>query len=93
MIAILPCPFCSWSDVEVCEVEPGRVAIDCPECECIGPFADTPEKAAELWNAPQLKLRQSLQHDALMTEQVLRHERKIEKLLTDKYALMARHNV
>lgn len=91
-IVILPCPFCTWHDVEVCEVEPGRIAIDCPECQAIGPFADTTEKAVDLWNAPQLRLRQVLQHDAIVTEQVQRHERKIEKLLADKYALMRASN-
>jgi len=90
-IAILPCPFCGHHDVEICEVEPGRIAIDCPECECIGPFADSVEQAAELWNAPHLTLRQVLRHDALMTEQVLDREKMIEKLLADKYALMRTH--
>lgn len=51
---IKPCPFCSHVDVEICEVEPGRIAIDCPECECIGPFADTVEEAVDLWNVPTL---------------------------------------
>jgi Lar family restriction alleviation protein len=53
-LIIKPCPFCGYADVEICEVEPGRIAIDCPECETIGPFADTPEDAAELWNIPAL---------------------------------------
>lgn len=54
-IAILPCPFCDYADVEICEVEPGRVAIDCPDCECIGPFADSVEEAAAKWNRPHEK--------------------------------------
>lgn len=90
MIEILPCPFCGYRDVEICEVEPGRIAIDCPDCECIGPFADSVEEAAKLWNAPQLTLQRVLRHDALMTELVLRHERRIEQLLQDKYALMVK---
>ena len=88
MIEILPCPFCGYRYGKICEVEPGRIAIDCPDCECIGPFADSVEEAAEWWNTPHLTMRQVLRHDALMTEHVLSHEKKIEKLLADKYALM-----
>lgn len=88
MIDILPCPFCGHDDVEICEVEPGRIAIDCPECQCIGPFADALEDAAALWNAPTRERRILAAHDAIVTAQVLAHERKIEKLLADKYALM-----
>ena len=46
----LSCPFCDEFDVEYCEVEPGTFAIDCPSCQCIGPFADTAEGAAIAWN-------------------------------------------
>ncbi len=52
MTTIMPCPFCRHDDVEICEVEPGRIAIDCPECECIGPFADSVDEAIAKWNAP-----------------------------------------
>lgn len=55
IIEIKPCPFCDYADVEVCEVEPGRYAIDCPDCECIGPFSDSVEGAIEKWNAPHNK--------------------------------------
>lgn len=51
-IDIKPCPFCDHADVEICEVQPGTIAIDCPECECIGPFASTVEAAVEKWNRP-----------------------------------------
>jgi hypothetical protein len=46
----LSCPFCDEIDVEYCEVYPGQIAIDCPSCQCIGPFADTPEGAVIAWN-------------------------------------------
>lgn len=49
---IMPCPFCDNEDVEVCEVELGTFAIDCPECQCLGPFADDIETAILRWNAP-----------------------------------------
>jgi hypothetical protein len=51
-VAIRNCPFCDHADVEVNEIEPGRFAIDCPDCECIGPFADTVDLAIRLWNTP-----------------------------------------
>ncbi len=53
-LIIKPCPFCGHEDVEICEVEPGTIAIDCPECQAIGPFADTVEAAIDLWNVPAL---------------------------------------
>jgi hypothetical protein len=46
----LACPFCDEFDVEYCEVEPGTFAIDCPSCQCIGPFSDTAEGAVIAWN-------------------------------------------
>lgn len=51
-IDIKPCPFCDFVDVEICEIQPGTIAIDCPECEAIGPFAETVEAAAAKWNRP-----------------------------------------
>lgn len=47
-----PCPFCGHDDIEINEIEPGRCAIDCPECECIGPFSDSVKGAIEAWNKP-----------------------------------------
>lgn len=79
-ITINPCPFCGYHDVEICEVEPGRIAIDCPDCECIGPFADTAEGAAALWNEPYLKRRQTEIRASILCEQCLSLERRIEKL-------------
>ena len=70
------CPFCDHDDVEINEIEPGRYAIDCPECECIGPFADDVDTAIRLWNSPLRaadKLRLSV-----MTERVQELERQIE---------------
>ena len=49
-IVVNDCPFCGWHDVEIDEIEPGRYAVDCPECECIGPFADTQLGAIDAWN-------------------------------------------
>lgn len=50
VITVQPCPFCGWHDVEIDEIEPGRFAVDCPECEAIGPFADTQLDAIDAWN-------------------------------------------
>ena len=85
---ILPCPFCNHEDVEIGEVEPGTIAVDCPECQCIGPFADTVDGAIVLWNRPTSDLRRLIRHDSLMTESVLAYEKRIEQLLADKYSLM-----
>jgi hypothetical protein len=52
MITVNPCPFCGHDDVEFSEVEPGTYAVDCPECQCIGPFADTTDEARLKWNKP-----------------------------------------
>lgn len=79
-ITIHPCPFCGWHDVEICEVEPGRIAIDCPECECIGPFADSVDDAAAKWNKPSDDRRQIELHDSIITEQCIALERRIEDL-------------
>lgn len=54
-IVIESCPFCGWHDVELGEIEPGRFAVDCPECECIGPFADDINAAIARWNAAHEK--------------------------------------
>lgn len=56
-----PCPFCGHDDIEINEIEPGRFAIDCPECECIGPFNDSVKGAIEAWNMP------AEQRDELLT--------------------------
>lgn len=40
MTEIHNCPFCGYGQVELDEIEPGRYAINCPDCECIGPFSD-----------------------------------------------------
>jgi Lar family restriction alleviation protein len=47
---ILPCPFCGWHDVEIGEISPGEYAVDCPDCQCIGPFGETMTQAIEIWN-------------------------------------------
>jgi Lar family restriction alleviation protein len=47
---ILQCPFCGYDDVEIMEIQPGRWSIDCPDCECIGPFADSVDEAIANWN-------------------------------------------
>lgn len=50
MNEILPCPFCGHSDLKIGEPEPNRLAVDCPECECIGPFAVSVTDAITAWN-------------------------------------------
>jgi hypothetical protein len=51
-IEIHACPFCDHDDVEVDEVSPGRYAICCPECGCVGPVCDDVSAAVEAWNRP-----------------------------------------
>lgn len=65
MTTVMPCPFCEYDDVYISEIEPGRLAVDCPNCESIGPFADTVEDAARLWNVVHDK---SLKLDRLTRE-------------------------
>lgn len=77
---IHPCPFCGYDDVSITEVEPGRIAIDCDNCQCIGPFADTVEEASALWNKPTDYRRQIELHDSLVTEQCIGLERRIEDM-------------
>lgn len=54
MSDIKHCPFCGNQDVQIGEPEPGKIAIDCPECECVGPFGFSIESAIELWNIPSM---------------------------------------
>jgi hypothetical protein len=54
-IDVFPCPFCGHDDVQIGEVSPGRFAVDCPECECVGPQGDTVEQAVAKWCAPHDK--------------------------------------
>ena len=76
MTTINPCPFCNYDDVEIDEVRPGEYAIDCPECECIGPIKPEIMEAIKCWNlaipfdfslkpAPELKATSSLEVPAL----------------------------
>lgn len=51
MSMINPCPFCSHDDVQVAEPATGRYAIDCPECECVGPIKDDALDAIRAWNS------------------------------------------
>jgi Lar family restriction alleviation protein len=57
-LTVNPCPFCGHVDVEFSEVEPGTIAVDCPECQCIGPFADSHDEAASKWNRAGAQDRQ-----------------------------------
>lgn len=58
MTTTLPCPFCSYDDPEIDEIDSGIWAICCPECNTIGPVArdidgtsaQTPEQAIAAWN-------------------------------------------
>lgn len=51
MTTVNDCPFCKFDDVQIDEISPGRIAVICPECECIGPVGDTPDVAIDKWNA------------------------------------------
>ena len=46
------CPFCG-SDPDgndLGEISPGKFAVSCPECECMGPIAPDPQTAIDAWN-------------------------------------------
>lgn len=61
MTTINPCPFCGIEDVEIDEVRPGEYAVDCPECECIGPIKPEVMEAISAWNkAPQTIVNRDL---------------------------------
>lgn len=74
---INPCPFCGHVDVEWGGPVLGTYAIDCPECQCIGPFADSPEEAAQKWSKAG---QQERTRAAVLTEMCRKHEREIEWL-------------
>lgn len=80
MVTILPCPFCGFTDVQIGEPEPGRIAIDCPECQAIGPFGSSPDEAADLWNLPTTKLRQTEIRASIITEQIHALEDRLSKM-------------
>lgn len=44
------CPFCGFDDVQIGEVRPGEFAVDCPECEAIGPIKPSEMEAISYWN-------------------------------------------
>lgn len=57
MIEIHPCPFCGYDDIEIDEVDTGRFAVCCPECQCIGPINDKDtDGAIAQWNARKSRL-------------------------------------
>ena len=61
MTTINPCPFCGLEDVEIMEVRPGEFAVDCPECECIGPITPDVMDTIAAWNkAPQSQYNKRL---------------------------------
>ena len=61
MTTINSCPFCGAEDVEIDEVRPGEYAVDCPECECIGPIKPEVMSAIKAWNgAPQQQYNRKL---------------------------------
>jgi hypothetical protein len=62
MTEIRNCPFCDHTDVEIGEITPGQIAVDCPECGCIGPYGDTVDEAIRRWNAPHAR-NLSLEHE------------------------------
>ena len=50
MTTINHCPFCGHDDVEIDEIDLGRFAVGCPECECIGPIFPQVMDAIRAWN-------------------------------------------
>lgn len=44
------CPFCGYDDVELDEVRIGEFAVDCPECEAMGPIKPSEMEAISYWN-------------------------------------------
>ncbi len=54
MITVNNCPFCGDENVEIDEIRSGEYAVDCQECESIGPIRADIMTAIEDWNrAPQ----------------------------------------
>lgn len=58
MITVNNCPFCGDENVEIDEITvesgPALYAVDCQECEAVGPIRDDIMTAIEDWNrAPQ----------------------------------------
>jgi Lar family restriction alleviation protein len=49
MIPLAACPFCGYTEIEVCE-NLGLYLAACPECEATGPTWETATGAANLWN-------------------------------------------
>lgn len=74
MTTINPCPFCGNEDIEIDEVRIGEYAVDCPECECIGPIKPEIMSAITAWNgAPQSIVNRDLLAFAKQAADVLEY--------------------
>jgi hypothetical protein len=51
MAELLPCPFCTSKAIEVEVIQNDCAWVECPACLSRGPEENTPERAAEAWNA------------------------------------------
>lgn len=61
MITVNSCPFCGDDQVEIDEVRPGEYAVDCLECEAIGPIKPEIMEAIKAWNgSPQKAVNRPL---------------------------------
>ena len=45
-----PCPFCSSTNLEVCDNDRGNPTVWCKDCRCDGPEAFSNDQAIEKWN-------------------------------------------
>ena len=61
MTTIHTCPFCGHEDVEIDEVDLGRFAVTCPECECIGPIFPSVMEANRAWNGSVIRCADELE--------------------------------
>ena len=52
--SVKPCPFCGDDDPHIDEIEPGKYALVCQDCQTIGPASEVSQQGAILaWNIRQ----------------------------------------